>query len=62
MPCAPPYFGAVMTATVVPCPVCEGQGAVRRYDVDDSDAVVWTAVICPACEGKSAHLATEVAP
>ncbi len=51
-----------MTATVVPCPACEGVGAVRAYDVDDTDAVVWAAVICPACEGRGAHLATEVAP
>ena len=51
-----------MTATVVPCPACEGVGAVRAYDVDDSDAFVWTAVICPACEGRGAHLATEIAP
>ena len=51
-----------MSATVVPCPVCEGNGTMRAYDVDDTDVVVWTAVICPACEGKGAHLATEVAP
>jgi len=51
-----------MTATVVSCPVCEGAGAVRSYDVDASDVVVWTAVICPACEGRGAHLATEAAP
>ncbi len=62
MPRAPPYSGAVVTATVVPCPVCEGVGAVRSYDVDASAAVVWTAVLCPACEGRGAHLATEAAP
>ena len=49
-----------MTA-IVPCPVCEGVGAVRSYDVDDDDTFVWTAVICPACEGRGAHLATEAA-
>lgn len=62
MLCAPSDSGAVVTATVVSCPVCEGVGAVRSYDVDASDVVVWTAVICPACEGKGAHLATEAAP
>lgn len=51
-----------MSATVASCPVCEGTGTVRKYDVDTSDIVVWTAVICPACEGRGAHLATEVAP